>query len=443
MDEPPTMTLPDEQSRPFGRRKERHRVTIVHGDRVRAFHVDLGWLTAGAVAVGVFSLAYVAATGYLFFHDDILNGAISRQVRQARAYEDRVATLRAEIDRINGRQLMDQEAFEAKIDTLLKRQATLGDAQARIGSLVDRAAEAGIRLVPAPATGSIAPIGAPLQSVAPSASDAPAAPPPLDVDKFATPLRSSWLVPFVSPAQAAVPARSGSVGLRIAEVEKTLDRFERQQSKTLGDLATLAEADAAKAKRVLGRLGFRVAEVPMPKPRPLAPVEGVGGPYVPTVATEAADRADRALARLGEIRRAAAALPLGRPMRGETITTSGYGSRIDPFLGTPAMHTGVDFRAETGDPVRVTGPGTVIAAGPQGGYGICVDVDHGNGVVTRYGHLSRASVDRGQRVKIGEIVGLAGSTGRSTGPHLHYETRVGGDAVDPTPWLEAGRELGF
>lgn len=438
------MTSSDDIPRPFGRRKERHRVTIVHGDRVRAFHVDMGWLTAGAAIVGVFSLAYVAATGYLFFRDDILNGAISRQVRQARAYEDRVASLRAEIDRINGRQLMDQEAFEGKIDTLLKRQATLGDAQARIGALVDRAADAGIKLVPGPATGSIAPIGQPLQSVAPSAAEAPSpTPPPLDVDRFATPLRSSWLSPFVGPAVAGSPARSASVGSRIAEVERTLDRFERQQSKTLGDLATLAEADAAKAKRVLGRLGFKVADLPHPKPKPLEAVGGVGGPYVPSDAIDAADRADRALARLGEIRRAAAVLPLGRPMRGETTTTSGFGNRMDPFLGVPALHTGVDFRADVGDPVRVTGPGLVISAGAQGGYGLCVDVDHGNGVVTRYGHMSRVSVAKGQRLRPGDVVGLAGSTGRSTGPHLHYETRVGGDAVDPMPWLEAGRELGF
>ncbi len=435
------MATTDDQPRPFGRRTERHRVTIVHGDRVRAFHVDLGWMTAGAVAVGVFTLAYLAATGYLVFHDDILNGAIARQVRQARAYEDRVAALRAEIDRINGRQLMDQEAFEAKIDTLLKRQARLGDAQARIGALVDRAADAGVKLVPGPATGSINPVGQGLQPVAPTAAEPP--PPPLDTERFATPLRASWLVPFVAPAAAGVPRHTANAGVRVAEVERTLDRFEHQQSRTLSRLATLAETEAAKAKRVLGRLGFRVAEAPTPKPRPANAAGGVGGPYIPADPIDMADRADHALARLGEIRRAAAFLPLGRPMRGDTVQTSGFGSRMDPFLGAPAFHSGVDFRADVGDPVRVTGPGTVIAAGAQGGYGLAVDVDHGNGVVTRYGHMSRVSVDRGQRLMAGDVVGLAGSTGRSTGPHLHYETRVAGVAVDPASWLEAGKELGF
>ncbi|MDK9697905.1 MAG: M23 family metallopeptidase, partial [Siculibacillus sp.] len=166
-------------------------------------------------------------------------------------------------------------------------------------------------------------------------------------------------------------------------------------------------------------------------------------PCVTTAATAAIDRADAALGRLGLIRRAAGRLPLGRPMPSDASTSSGFGTRVDPFLGTPALHTGIDFRADVGDPVRVTGPGTVVSAGQQGGYGLCVDVDHGNGVVTRYAHMSRVSVERGRQVKPGDVVGLAGSTGRSTGPHLHYETRVAGEPVDPAPWLEAGRELGF
>ena len=110
---------------------------------------------------------------------------------------------------------------------------------------------------------------------------------------------------------------------------------------------------------------------------------------------------------------------------------------------SPALHTGIDFRAETGDAVHVTAPGTVVGAGRQGGYGLCVDVDHGGGVVTRYGHLSAISVALGQRVKLGDVVGQAGSTGRSTAPHLHYETRIAGEPVDPVRWLEAGRELGM
>jgi murein DD-endopeptidase MepM/ murein hydrolase activator NlpD len=106
------------------------------------------------------------------------------------------------------------------------------------------------------------------------------------------------------------------------------------------------------------------------------------------------------------------------------------------------MHTGLDFRGDPGDPVRVTANGTVTTAGWNGGYGRMVEVDHGSGFATRYGHLSSIDVKVGQVLKIGQIVGRIGSTGRSTGPHLHYETRVDGDAVDPQKFLRAGAKLG-
>jgi murein DD-endopeptidase MepM/ murein hydrolase activator NlpD len=126
---------------------------------------------------------------------------------------------------------------------------------------------------------------------------------------------------------------------------------------------------------------------------------------------------------------------------GEMDLSSGFGVRIDPFVHGPAMHTGLDFRGDIGDPVRVTASGRVTSAGWSGGYGKMVEVDHGNGLVTRYGHLSAIEAQVGQTVKPGQIVGRLGSTGRSTGPHLHYETRVSGEAVDPLRFLRAGSRL--
>jgi murein DD-endopeptidase MepM/ murein hydrolase activator NlpD len=105
------------------------------------------------------------------------------------------------------------------------------------------------------------------------------------------------------------------------------------------------------------------------------------------------------------------------------------------------MHTGLDFRAAMGDPVRATANGKVVSAGWGGGYGRMVEIDHGNGLSTRYGHLSAINVSVGQSVKIGQVVGEVGSTGRSTGPHLHYETRIDGEAVDPQKFLRAGMRL--
>jgi murein DD-endopeptidase MepM/ murein hydrolase activator NlpD len=115
--------------------------------------------------------------------------------------------------------------------------------------------------------------------------------------------------------------------------------------------------------------------------------------------------------------------------------------RIDPFLSKPAMHTGLDLRAEIGDPVLATASGTVTIAGWTGGYGKMVEIDHGNGFATRYGHMSEIDVKVGQQVKLGETLGKVGTTGRSTGPHLHYETRIDGEPVDPQKFLTAGTKL--
>ena len=140
--------------------------------------------------------------------------------------------------------------------------------------------------------------------------------------------------------------------------------------------------------------------------------------------------------------RTLSAVPIRKPMIGELDSTSGFGMRTDPFLRAPAMHTGLDIRADTGESARATASGTVTIAGWNGGYGKMVEVDHGNGFATRYAHLSAIDVEVGQTIRIGQVVGRVGTTGRSTGPHLHYETRVDGEAVDPQRFLRAGVRLG-
>jgi murein DD-endopeptidase MepM/ murein hydrolase activator NlpD len=118
-------------------------------------------------------------------------------------------------------------------------------------------------------------------------------------------------------------------------------------------------------------------------------------------------------------------LPAGMRM------TSGYGPRADPLEGDHRIHTGVDFAAPEGAPIRAVAPGTVRSAGPRGGYGNAVEIDHGGGVTTLYGHASALTVTPGQHVGAGDEVGLVGHTGRATGPHLHFEVRHGGQPVDP------------
>lgn len=132
----------------------------------------------------------------------------------------------------------------------------------------------------------------------------------------------------------------------------------------------------------------------------------------------------------------AAATPSIWPVPG--WLSSAYGTRQDPFTGASGFHPGLDISADAGQPVHATADGTIASAGVNGSYGNLVTIDHGYGLTTRYGHLSRFAVTSGQQVHRGDIIGYVGSTGRSTSPHLHYEILVNGQLTNPLKLL-AGR----
>ena len=129
-------------------------------------------------------------------------------------------------------------------------------------------------------------------------------------------------------------------------------------------------------------------------------------------------------------------IPSIQPLANFTFT-SAFGVRSDPFRGSAAMHAGIDLSASYGTPIYATADGTVDRAEWFGGYGNMVEIDHGKGIATRYGHMSRIAAHSGEHVKRGELIGYVGSTGRSTGNHLHYEVRIDGHAVNPIPFLQS------
>ncbi|HLO75135.1 MAG TPA: M23 family metallopeptidase [Magnetospirillum sp.] len=188
-----------------------------------------------------------------------------------------------------------------------------------------------------------------------------------------------------------------------------------------------APRDVRAVERVLAGAGIRV-EVLLRRHAEA----GKGGPFVPAM-PPAPDRWDR-------LQRALRVLPLAAPLA-EYDVTSGFGRRVDPLNGRRAMHAGVDLRARLRATVRATAPGRVVFAGRRGGFGRMVEIDHGLGVHTRYAHLAAITVRQGQLVPLGKRVGLLGSSGRSTGPHLHYEVLVDGRARNPQPFLKAGLRL--
>ncbi len=142
------------------------------------------------------------------------------------------------------------------------------------------------------------------------------------------------------------------------------------------------------------------------------------------------------LAQTSILRPAGVSIPSRMPVESASLT-SGYGMRVHPVLGGRRAHKGIDLAQPTGTPVYATADGVVSKAEWFSSYGLYISLEHGAEIQTRYGHLSRLNVAAGQQIRKGDVIGYVGSTGRSTGPHLHYEVRIAGESVNPVPYLQA------
>ena len=179
-------------------------------------------------------------------------------------------------------------------------------------------------------------------------------------------------------------------------------------------------------------------------PKRIQAETGVGGPYEPVDTASTATNADpsfkalfQSWKKLESLEQGTVAIPSTEPVHG-TNFTSGFGVRTDPFRGRAAMHAGIDLAGPLGSPIYATADGVVDRAEwNNGGYGNLVEIDHGHGIQTRYGHLTRYIVSAGEHVKRGQLIAYMGSTGRSTGSHLHYEVRLDGKAVNPIPFMQS------
>ena len=408
--------------------------TLVHAGKQVRFGPVVFWIVVGTVTVlGMWS---AATATYFAFRDDVLTRLIARQAEMQYAYEDRIAELRAKVDRTTSRQLLDQEQFDQKLDQIMRRQTTLESRATALGAIPDQQVTGSIR---APSRGAAA---------TDSASSGTPKPSPISdtVIFVAPPDREARLesrAPIIANAQPNQFAKIQGVDSVLVRLQTSLDQVEGRQMAALSSVEDRMESRVRRMRGVFTDLGLDMAQLEAATPR-----AGVGGPYVPVKLAPDAGAFERQLYRINitraqaeRLNRTLALVPYRKPVIGEVEFTSGFGVRSDPFLGRPAMHTGLDFRAATGDPVRATANGKVISSGWAGGYGRMVEIDHGNGLSTRYGHLSEIGVKVGDQIKIGQVIGAVGSTGRSTGPHLHYETRIDGEAVDPQRFLRAGVRL--
>lgn len=249
-------------------------------------------------------------------------------------------------------------------------------------------------------------------------------------------------------------ARQGRTGgLITASVElpgfrAQIDKLRAEQTSFL-DLAEQQAVDRAeRLKGVIGLTGVAVARVleSTETGGPLVEIEADTSDYVgfDAPADAFAERAREVKARLDEARmfeQLIRTVPLGAPVNVPFRETSGFGKRIDPFNRRLAWHNGLDLAAFNGAPIVAKAPGVVTFAGRKVGYGKVVQIDHGHGFKTVYGHLNSIAVSEGDEVAVGQTVGSMGSTGRSTGPHLHYEVYFRGKAYDPIKFVRAGQHV--
>ena len=229
---------------------------------------------------------------------------------------------------------------------------------------------------------------------------------------------------FVGAAaeKAAISPYAAQLQQLAAETERRVQLVEQRQ------LALAAALDDDMDPEALKRLGFY----------PVAAATGaVGGPFDSANGDPTFKQLFTSWKKLDTLAGGAIAIPSDKPVKSAEFT-SAFGVRSDPFRRASAMHAGIDLAGPVGTPIYATADGTVLRAGwNSGGYGNLVEIDHGRGIVTRYGHLSKMTVNEGQRVTRGQVIGRMGSTGRSTGSHLHYEVRIDDRPVNPIPFMRS------
>lgn len=260
------------------------------------------------------------------------------------------------------------------------------------------------------------------------------------------------LLDEAAQGQAAATLRWREAEERALRAETMLARQEAEQTAARHRLAGWIDRRLEGIDTVMERTGM--APERLVARADGAAMGGQGGPYLP--ARGQAGLADPVrlaaiepgsggglmadLDRLEMAERLLRAMPLAAPFD-QFHVTSGFGARTDPFTGREAVHQGLDLGAAAGSEVLAPAPGRVIHAGRMGGYGLMVELDHGHGLTSRYAHLSELLVAKGNEITVRAALGIIGSTGRSTGRHLHYEIRLNGEPLDPLAFITAGREL--
>lgn len=441
-------------------------------------------LQATCAGLALIFLGWVAfASVNVIFKDRIIAAKDHRYQQMQGTYENRIADIQLSYDELNNALISAEDRFKSTADELEAKQkgvaTLLGNRQALDAAFAatngdntgwSRGTDIAVAAAPAqhgemasdslgsdaarpPASVGYA-VSEPRSepSYGSGASELTIMPEPIDPQpRTAHPTKASVLDVFSRLADVIFPssappkqstALAESPGLEMLDQQtRRVAGMDRAETSLLQSLDRRMTERAGDLRKTLGGLG--VGRVSQASGGPLVPIQSV---RMDGVSDEAFVTAyTDAVARSSELQSLLTALhhvPLTTPVHGNQFElTSGFGPRVDPFTGRVAFHPGVDFAGPWGSTVGATAPGVVVWAGNRGGYGNMVEIDHGYGFHTRYGHLSAILVRTGARVEKGSPIGRLGSTGRSTGPHVHYEVWVANSVTNPARFIEAGRRI--
>jgi murein DD-endopeptidase MepM/ murein hydrolase activator NlpD len=416
------------------------------------------------ITVAGFTLAALIWVAYssvvVIFKEQIIATKDQRYASMQAAYEGRVSQMQLAYDELNGLLVLAEERFQNATRDLESKHrqltALLMQKQAMDKSVRDvrrQVADMGAYMGPS-YTRPESPDGS-NTLVVQLAEAEPAVRQSRGTDTIADSTIAVVASAVRQPPGGGIPGKSALgknyVVQRIAALEDRLNTVKKQQLALLGELRDSAGVQIDRYARIVQMTGLNVDQVAQQVG--VRAFTGRGGPLIAEVRAAkidgVTDEFDRQFAdiaesygRLDALTVAVSRIPLVTPVHhGQYRSTSGFGYRVDPFTGRVAFHSGADMAGEFGTSILATAPGRVIAAERRGPYGLMVEIDHGRGIRTRYGHLQSAFVKAGDQVAFRQKIATMGSSGRSTGPHLHYEIWFNDVVRDPTKFFDAGRNV--
>lgn len=404
----------------------------------------------GLVAVTLAFLSWVAYSSVNVVFKEQIISAKERNLTSVQAdYEVRLSEMQVAYDELNSLLTLAQERFDEATKDLEHRHGLLKEYVTRHASSVTGMSELRQRLSEnSDNKGGKQTAGTVLmQAVALEPTDRTSRVTGGTTGTEVTEL--AHLMRAVSTGRSSHHRNTMRVTNRVEKIDERIATLNYGRQEQLNGLEELTTASIGQYEAYLAATGLDIEDV---LSRFQSQTPAVGGPFISMGGEAPAEtlvesddyqrqlfRLDAKLERLESLGTALTSIPLAMPLATNLRRSSGFGPRRDPFSRRTAFHSGLDFAGPRRSNVYATAPGKVVYAAARGPYGRLVEIDHGQGFKTRFGHLYRIKVKKGDNVDLGQVVGLLGSSGRSTGPHLHYEVWYKGKVRDPRNFLKAGR----